>query len=1667
MLEEQQEQQEQKPSRCDLPVDSHTPASAKSQDISHVLASTFKELYTKVTPCNLMKAKGRSSYHDKYVEELKRVRAEYNQRIKEADMLESHIIQARARAAATERRTAERMKEDFRDVPDLQGLPPVKSAFIWHVDEGLLQVNNLISPLDYLKSQKMQMKAPAVVKPDLTRPTMAYTMHTATEAHDNALWRMRNESESSQTMECSSLALKNKKTPDEMQNRPKPKWKDEPSATDRADGNEKLQKMKERQRILQNPRFLPPKAQQGATSLIRPRSAKNDHGRDSTEAAERPKDNPVQVFVANPPVVLFTVYSVGQVYETTLELQNVTFSSRDIRVLPPNSSYFTIGLGRFPGKGGVVAPGMSCKFMVRFAPDSLADYEDCIVVESQAEHILVVPIKARRPPPVLTLPSVLDCGYCLIGGVRCVEFYCQNVGLSAGTFCIVPKNQWPATNPRLVVTNSYSDQPPFAVSPSFFALQPGETTVVEAVFFPTTTKRICQLFTVVCDNCQVKDICVQGEGQLIALELLSVSGKEQPPTLGEVHDMTADHFVRFDPCNPHAVQQKAVVIRNNVHLELPFHWQVMKPNLLLLPPGEIPKPCNIQYHHDRDDIFQVSPATGILAPCQDREFTIAFCPKEMQDYHSVCHLVLSDVPQLPLESCDEGSGLLQPVRIGSQVGDATVMEIEVKGTTEPFNILLEPYALIIPGELFIFTTTQRHFKMWNHSKTPVFFRWDTVSSSCHQIEVEPATGKIDEKECFVFKLIVTGGKPEKVVTSLLCHIEHRSEPVTLAVEVTFKGPSVSISAPSVDFGLMRLGEQSQKTLYLDNVTHLEASWTLEEVHKSQDDGQDPQLIMEPCSGVLPPLTGCSVVIHFRPQFCQELETELELSVENGTGCHLLLGADVQSPQLCLLNCKLLLSELYMGVAAEGTVTLFNQTLLPSNFSWMDALKGQQASLCSATFEPPSGTLGPNARLDITVSFISQTDSALNDVVALCEVEGMSSPLVLSIQAPTTQRLRVSYSLPGINSPPPDNTGQSELTVDFGDMLLGKPITKQLLMTNHTAIPAPFTIHAEYFNSDASKPSSQSKRRFQYMKKPLHSVQARKLEEQSHKDFLSNLLANGKGTAFFIVPSAGTLDPFETQTVDVTAYSDMWGEYRDNLVCKVGDLEPSLLPMQMTVKGCPLYFQITGPRPDDQHQGPNVQFGTRLSGGDTITRSLRINNPTLFDIRLDWETYNVVPNDRKLVDIVMSYGESFPLKDANGNPRGASTLSNGEAAWKRPQGLGSEASLHSSNAMEREDCTTKDDNNRLCPAKRKMLSVHIRPHVGDKSNEPYCVTPQQIVIPAQGSSTVHVSFTPLALSATSCESKCMGLALGFISLDSEVAVCVLGKVARVQGLDLEPIRVELLAVVKPAVLLVQMEDDNKVVEFHTSAGDLLRIEEDKVYLEEFDNVQSFLLKNTTEMPLRFRLRTQPPFSVLKVPPRAGSSASSRSSAADPHALILHSQNSILVRVAFCCSPSLLEYTEHPTDGVTLVPSDSGYKQLRIHQDLLIHYSNNSLQMVPLYAHLKLTSLCLSTDHINFGLCYLGQTQAKEVKLYSLGSQTHWSLHIESTEDNSHVFSVTPSFGLLRSKDHQSTGDHCQRLEISFTASEVKHYKSTVVITSILERSPLLLQLQGTGSRQMYL
>ena len=47
-----------------------------------------------------------------------------------------------------------------------------------------------------------------------------------------------------------------------------------------------------------------------------------------------------------------------------------------------------------------------------------------------------------------------------------------------------------------------------------------------------------------------------------------------------------------------------------------------------------------------------------------------------------------------------------------------------------------------------------------------------------------------------------------------------------------------------------------------------------------------------------------------------------------------------------------------------------------------------------------------------------------------------------------------------------------------------------------------------------------------------------------------LLSQGKGASFVPSPATGVLSPFSEEIIEISAYSDMWGVYTDNLICQV-------------------------------------------------------------------------------------------------------------------------------------------------------------------------------------------------------------------------------------------------------------------------------------------------------------------------------------------------------------------------------------------------------------------------------------------------------------------------------------------------------------------------------------
>uniref|UniRef100_A0A4X2LHU3 DLEC1 cilia and flagella associated protein n=2 Tax=Vombatus ursinus TaxID=29139 RepID=A0A4X2LHU3_VOMUR len=1589
-------------------------------------------------------------------------------------MVERHIIQARARALAEEDRILNNIKA--------QGfgtayLPPVRSTFRWCVDGELLRKSSLICPGDYIRDPLPFSRAPkGDSEPECYKMTFSSRQHSVgadnvqvTEmASKEKLPAIPSEVSLSTLTKCSTPDVKPPKVV-KTYHFPKNKmWVNHLNTTQRVQERRLLARLENQHSFLKNPRFFPPNTVDGGKSLILPVKKTGAVGDErNVEFSARNFDD-APVFLPKPSVAFFTDYVIGPVYEIVLELQNVTSTSRPLRVLPPSTPYFSLGLGKFPGKGGLVAPGMICQYTVRFAPDSLGDFDDFILVETQAARTLVIPLQARRSPPILTLALSLDCGYCLVGGIKMTRFICKNVGLSTGRFCIMPKSSWPPPSFRAVAKVGFVEQAPFGILPAVFELVPGQELLLEVLFLPTSLETVEKSFIIVCDNCQIKEVIISGTGQLAALELLYVSGEASHPEPGELTDLTAQHFIRFGSQNIQTTTSKHLVVRNLTHVALPFHWQIVKPNLLPLMLGEIWRSKDIKYYPDSETAFYVTPGKGSLQPHADHEFILSFSPEQLKNYHSVIQIVLEEVP-VPIGLENENI-----CELPYAMDDIIALEIEVKGSVEPFQILLEPYAIIIPGENYIGVNVKKDFKMWNNSKSAIRYTWEKISD-CHIVEVEPYTGVIDPNEKGEFELNFTGGVPGVTSQELLCKIERSPVPVVLHIEAAFKGPTLSIDVSALQLGLVRLGKKAVGFVSIQNTSQLPAKWKMRESPaclKERKEKVSP-FIIRPPRGRIPPLGQLRVTVLFEAKCCRSLRTVLELQVENGEPSYLPVYGEVQRPYVYLMSSQLVLSDMYFGIPTEATVTLFNGTLLPTKFLW-GKLLGTHSSLCLVDVCPRNGLLGPNEEKQVYLRFTAFTMDELTDLALLCHIEGVKKSLVLGISG-KPKGLDVTFSIPqadGQSSEDQEPSSPQDLCLDFGSSVpLRCLLKRQLTLTNNSAIKASFSLEFDYFG--VTEEIWAKKPRLPDVPPAMrHSVRiAKHMARRDLLDSIETLLSKEKGAAFFPHVSQGTLDAFQKLTVDITACSNMWGDYHDQLICKVGDLPPAIIAVHMGVVGCPITLFRTSHLADEPSQDRVVRFGTQISGGDTVSRTLRLNNSSPYDIRIDWETYSPEENEDKLLDFLVVYGTPFPLRDAAGVEMDSKEEPTSDSSFVASSSQ-SPASPDSTNPLE--TCGNRmgsgeDSFSPMAEGSPNIISVILQPHEGVRSDHPYTITPRQLVIPAAGSSSVHVSFTPMLLPGSVSKMVCKSYALGFMSLDNKIAREIPGKVKRPQNFDAELFRLDLQGLVRPARLSIEHDYDGGMV-FYLQASDLIPANPLTGVLPERVITHRLKVNNFTDLAHCFGLLVAPPFSVTGINPEYNRRILDREVEDEEEEpardqFVLNPQQNMLIEVSFTLSLELLTYQKLPSDqmlpGVTILQDEDGARKMEFSQELVLEYANKTTQVVPLLAIVSIPSLQLSTSWVDFGTCFVNETYTREVTLLNLSScRSHWITLTDKQERHKAIFQVYPTSGVLEARKVNSPPTSTS-LYIHFTASDSCEYEAVVTVDGILGEA-CILHMRGQGS-----
>ena len=153
-----------------------------------------------------------------------------------------------------------------------------------------------------------------------------------------------------------------------------------------------------------------------------------------------------------------------------------------------------------------------------------------------------------------------------------------------------------------------------------------------------------------------------------------------------------------------------------------------------------------------------------------------------------------------------------------------------------------------------------------------------------------------------------------------------------------------------------------------------------------------------------------------------------------------------------------------------------------------------------------------------------------------------------------------------------------------------------------------------------------------------------------------------------------------------------------------------------------------------------------------------------------------------------------------------------------------------------------------------------------------------------------------------------------------------------------------------------------------------------------------LCNDSAAVLGYHLSSSSPFSIVQLE-RTTRQPTSRLNRTERG--VLEPRHSAAVNVAFCLSPDLLNYVhsleflEGPSpDGAELMKSDDG-QQLQFRLPLNVEFDNGSVQTVPLEATVIMPFVQLSTDTLDFGMCFVGQACELTVILSNTtGSDSYW-------------------------------------------------------------------------------
>ena len=958
------------------------------------------------------------------------------------------------------------------------------------------------------------------------------------------------------------------------------------------------------------------------------------------------------LIAVEPACLAFRNHVPSSVYEQTVHIRNTSAISRRLRLLRPSTPFFKVAKVKWPGgeASGTLAPGMSVHALVQFVPDSLADFADQLIVQSESGDV-VIELSGRRDPPILDLPATLDVGACLLGGTIRKTFRVTNTG-GPGKFRLL--NVCDQNVPEHLITYQEVKVDAFVVTPAHFSLATDEFCDVEVIFAPANDHNGAHAaaFLLIDEEQHATSYKLSGRAEGVQVRFAGLNGA----------DFDADQAYR--PPSALAFESLALGSSSSHSLEL-------------INDGELALDYVMSIEGDAAFAVQVENGDGTLDAKEREVIQVTFAPSEAAYAEATLRVIITQVPR-------KSAGAL-PILGEADTVDLEAFACTLRGRGHLARLDIRDGTVAFPRAIYLGERVSGNaITITNPTQSTVAWAFNdaqriTIDGSLVQRADQadliwaPNGGLLAPGASVASRPTATGMNVGSYDVS--CGIDiadeksgETHEAARVAVVGRVVGMRLKFAEPEVDLGLIAVGGQKVYEINVTNTASVATEVEFLQVEEAvvalveNDDSVGEttmattiadtfaidhdccELSFEPARFVVgPKATGRTLIRCAAGKLPERLRARCTVQTRSAAGGHWAppqytsIRGEVQAPKVYLKETSVPLGVVYVGVPVERTLTLVNLSNLATKFKF--ERPGGASPAFALTFAPQSGELEAKQTLKIVITYAALTAGVVDEVLG-CKVFGCALPSGFALRA-TAKNAVLAYELLAEGQAPPlplADPSHVQLPdgvdlplipplppLNFGeDVPLFERRTLRIAVRNLSAIAAPFSLAPQKYAAQKLKQpppkfkghimdgSNNEANAFQSEMGRKH-VRKRQIEKED-----ASYLSQGAGVAFSVAPSSGVLVPWGVLIVEVTAYNNMASYFVDTLSCEVKTAPTAILPISLTIKGCPLAFKAECAGLDLTKEDPVLRFGQVTVGHmKPPEKHVRIRNNGPVDAKVTW------------------------------------------------------------------------------------------------------------------------------------------------------------------------------------------------------------------------------------------------------------------------------------------------------------------------------------------------------------------------------------------------------------------------------------------------------------------